>query len=214
MAQVAPPTVVLGTDYFRTLPGTYDTLPGVGIVDFVGVPIGPGAADTIIERTSDIVIGASATTSVNLLMTALSLQSAAPVSLPGGDPFIYATLDPDIASTGTMAIMGTLAGGTFSSTLDVHFDICLAPGADGVGCAAGTPLLFAGELTLTDTNSPWGPTMPANPVAVVTGLVGDQAANVHTNLESWQTDFGPSRPAARRPPAIPSAPTSPSRQPG
>lgn len=188
MAQAPPPTVVLGTDYFRTLPGTYDTIYPYGRVDFQGVPIGPGSADTIIERTSDIVINGP--DGGPLMMTALSLRGE--VSPTTNDPiFIYATLNPNVQSTGWMWINGSLGGGTFNATLDVFFDICLAPGAHGVGCAGGAMPLFTGQLDLTDTNSPWGPTMPPNPVAIVMGLVRDQAADVHTNLESWQTDFWP-----------------------
>jgi hypothetical protein len=112
--------VVAGTDYFQTLPGTYDTIPGIGVVDFMGVPFGPGSTDTIVQRTTDITINAPTSSSPNLLMTALQLESTAPVSIPGiGTIPIFVSLDrTHLANdTGTMTIAGTIAGGALTSTL-------------------------------------------------------------------------------------------------
>ena len=45
MAQTVDPqadVVVAGSDYLRTLPGTFFNLPGYGTIDLQGNPIGPG----------------------------------------------------------------------------------------------------------------------------------------------------------------------------
>src|SRR5438876_12000125 len=48
---VTSPTVALGTDYFQTQPGTFFNFgPGIGIVNFVGLPIGPLSTDTSVTR--------------------------------------------------------------------------------------------------------------------------------------------------------------------
>lgn len=177
-------TVVLGTDYLMTASGALDFGGTIGIVNFTGNPIGPGNADTIIQRTSDITINAT-NSYANLQITALSLVSKN-IPVP-----IYVTLDPAMLSgdTGTMNISGSVAGGTFSSFFDIFFDICTAPAANGVGCGSGT-LLHTGKLSLSTSGTTWGPTAPGNAV-IVSGLVGDQAANLHGGLSGLQSDFWP-----------------------
>ena len=178
--------VVLGTDYFQTTSGTSFTFGGDN-VPLIGDPIGPGHTDTIIRRTQDITIGGS---SGPIQLTALSLESAAPISGLGAP--IYVTLDPlHLANdTGTLTISGNASGGTFSSTLDVYFDICTAPGSDGVGCAAGATLIGEGNVALTSSDTAWSSTPPAAAV-IVAGPLGDQDANVHTGFGAGQVDFFP-----------------------
>ncbi len=74
--------VALGSDYFQTQAGTsFDFGGPIGVVNFMGSPIGPGLTDTIVQRLNDVVInGASGT----IQITALSLVSTAPVNIGGG----------------------------------------------------------------------------------------------------------------------------------
>lgn len=120
-AQSADITIPAGTDYLYTQPGTYANIPGVGTVPLMGNPIYPGETDTIVQRLAD----ADATTGapISTMLTGLSLESAPPYP-PG---FVTVTLDPALASTGTMSfaittpiVPGTEIGGTISDTLTVN----------------------------------------------------------------------------------------------
>ena len=67
--------VALGSDYFQTNPGTFFNFgPTIGIVNFIGSPIGPGMTDTIVQRLNDVVINGGSGT---IQITALSLVSTA-----------------------------------------------------------------------------------------------------------------------------------------
>ena len=190
--------VVEGTDYFQTIAvdpigvkGTYDTIPGLGLVLFKGVAFGPGATDTIVRRTADITINAPTSVTPNLLLTGLQLESTN-LATP-----IFVSLDPTklASDTGTMTINGSVAGGTLTSSLDVFFDVCTALGVSGVGCGSGS-LITTGSLDpstsgpLVSQPSAWLPTPPPGAV-LVTGLVGNPAANFHTNLAAGQVDLFP-----------------------
>jgi len=142
-----------GTDYFITQPGTSDNIPGIGVVDFLGVSFGPGGADTIIQRLADATINGPP---IPIQITGLQLVSTNWMAL--GLPFpIYVSLDLNQLAndTGTMTIDGTAAGGTFDSTLNVYFDICTAVGVNGAGCGAGTELGTGSLLGGTSTMTPW-----------------------------------------------------------
>jgi len=175
------PCVVLGTDYFSTQTGTFFNLPGVGNISLTGNPIGPGNTDTEVQRQANATINGG---SIPIQITALSLEGTLN-AVP-----IFVTLNPlDLAlDRGTMTIDGSLVGGTFTSSLDVFFDVCLAPGTGGVGCAPGTSPIFADDIVLTNTGATWGPTPPPGG-CLVTGPVGSQAADCHTGLASNQDDF-------------------------
>jgi len=175
------PCVVLGSDYFSTQPGTFFLFPGVGDVALTGNPIGPGNTDTIVQRQANATINGAP---IPLQITALSLQGTV-----NGTP-IFVTLNPaDLGlDIGLMTIDGSLAGGTFTSSLDVFFDVCLAPGTGGIGCAAGTGPIFASDILLVNPGAGWTPTPPPGG-CLVTGPVGDQAADCHTGLASNQDDF-------------------------
>src|SRR5579863_1083480 len=101
--------VALGTDYFQTQAGTFFNFMGQTI-PLTGNPIGPGMTDTIIERQSDAVLGG--TTPIQI--TALSLESVAPVNIGGSFFDIFVTLDPLNLSndTGALVITGDATGGT------------------------------------------------------------------------------------------------------
>ena len=76
--------------------------------------------------------------------------------------------------------------GTFSSFFDVFFDIRL-------GSPTG-PIALSDSLTLSNSGTPWDAN-PAPQDIIVSGLVGDQVANWHTNkvqdANTWQMDFFP-----------------------
>jgi hypothetical protein len=195
------PAVACGTDYFQTSPGTFFTFNGTSVGP-QGVPFGPGVTDTVVQRTSDILLNVPPT-APNLLITGLQLESTAPVSIPGvGTIPIFVSLDPaNLANdTGTMAINGTTAGGTLTSNLHVFFGVCTAPGVMGVGCGTGTSLT-TDEVTLSSSGKTW---VPSDPTALaVSGLdcdslacmpaqiAADQAANVHSVLLASEVDFFP-----------------------
>lgn len=179
---VTVPTVVLGTDYFQTQPGTFFNFgPGIGNVYFKGLPIGPFSTDTIIQRQANATINGGA---IPIQMTALSLQSSQPVIFNGQAYEVFVTLDPAhlAQDTGTLTVLGTLAGGTFNSTLNVYFLATFVP----VG--GGQNIVIPNHGTLSQTGGTWSPTPPPHAV-IVRGPVGNQAANLHQGLGPLEVDF-------------------------
>jgi len=172
--------VLGGSDYFTTQAGTV-----FNGVPFNGVPVGPGGSDTIVERTSDVVLGTGGPSAgtTPLLMTQLELVSAVPTNFGAGVGFYYITLQSTHGgpfSTGTMTINLTAGDdhtsavpeGTFSSSLDVFFDIRFG--------AANGPIVSSTDLVLTNSGANWDAN-PAPTDFLVPGLVGDVTANLHTN---------------------------------
>jgi hypothetical protein len=148
-----------GSDYFMTEPGTQFVFDGV-TVPLMGVPIGPGLTDTIVQRTSDAIVSPGGVASpITIQIDALSLESTTPIP---GIGTVFVTLDPDNLAndTGqlTLAENSTGTGGTFTSFFDVFFDVCLQPGANGVGCASGTSPIGTGEVTLSNSGANWSTT--------------------------------------------------------
>ena len=179
------PCVALGSDYLQTQPGSnFNFGPGIGVVNFMGLPIGPGNTDTIVQRQADAFIGNGS--SIPIQLVALSMESTAPVNVGGSFFDVFVTLDPANLGkdVGTMSIMGTLGGGTFSSSFDVFFDAHFVP----VGGGPGTH--FLDNILLSNGGSSWSPTPPPNAV-IVTGPFGNQDANTHTGLPSNFVDFWP-----------------------
>jgi hypothetical protein len=172
--------VLAGSDYFTTQPGT--TFSGV---PFNGVPVGPGSTDTVVERLQQVDLGTGGPSSgtTPLLMTQLELESAVPANFGLGVGFYFITLQSargGPASNGSMTInltggddhVSTGPEGTFSSSLDVFFDVRLG--------AANGPIALSADLVLTSSGTQWD----ANPTAtdlLVLGLKGDVTANLHTN---------------------------------
>ncbi len=204
--------VALGSDYFKTLPGTsFDFGPGIGLVNFTGNPVGPGTTDTIVQRQADATIGGSA---IPIQIVALSLMSTAPVNVGGSFFDVFVTLDPAklAKDTGAMTIHGSLAGGTFDSMLNVFFDAHFAP----VGGGTGFFDVF-NNASLSQTGGLWGPTPPPGavivpgldcdlaPVAVCTPaqIDADQAADLHSGLALNEVDFFPLGQIAECPPGVP-----------
>ena len=183
--------VVAGSDYLQTGSGTFfDFGAPIGTVDFMSYPIGPGPTDTIVQRPDEITVNGSAGP---IQIIALSLESTAPVAIPGvGTIPIFVTLAPGFLSsdTGTVSIADVMGVRTFTSTFDVFFDVCSAPGSAGVGCAPGATLVPETMITLSNSGTPWSPTPPPGTVPV-TGPVGDILANMHTGLTVGESDFFP-----------------------
>lgn len=135
--------VPAGPDMFATQPGTFFNLPAIGQVNFLGVPDAQGA-DTIIQRLAAInvpdVIGATET--VPLKMTMLDLKSTAPVNIGGSFFDVLVTLNPGIASTGTLDLTQTVNGegipeGTFTTSLDVNFILTFEQNGKPIPCPLG-----------------------------------------------------------------------------
>jgi len=157
--------VAAGYNLYQSEPGT--NFPGLG--NLMGVPLGTynfggaigvqntGPTDTIIQRLSAATAptqtaGASATT--NIQIVALQLETVAPVAgfmgIAGPNNY-FITLDPTTASTGSITITWNASGlgGTFSSSLNLDFDI-------HVGSLNGMVLNPGGTmLTLTSTGTAW-----------------------------------------------------------
>jgi hypothetical protein len=196
----ADPVVLAGTDYFQTTAGTT-----FGGVPFMGVPLGSfnfppvvstGNTDTIIQRTSDVSLPSIGSSGVTpLVIRALQLESAVPADFGLGADFYFITLQSarpggGTASTGSMTItLGSMDDhlpgtpeGSFSSSLDVFFDV-------RKGSLSGA-IAMSSDLVLTNSGALWDadPT-PAD--FIVSGAVGDQDANLHTNKNPTQMDFFP-----------------------
>jgi hypothetical protein len=170
-------TVLAGWDLFQTETGT--SFDGVA---FSGVPIGTGytfpatnpegnpinprnpnlgPTDTIIERNQNVTAAPGGSGTTTLTFDALQLVTTAPVaagtfgpgSLAGN---YYITLNPTVASTGTMTINfanptpgppppAQPIGGTFSSTLDVNYEL-------HYGSLTGT-VVTTGSVTLASSGT-------------------------------------------------------------
>ena len=176
-------TVVAGSDYLSSPAGlSFYDFPGIGIVNFQGLPIGPGDTDTIIKRQDCVFSGSSCHTDIE--MTDLSLVSTEAINIGGSFFDIFVSLTPQTTSNGKMWINDD---GTFSSELNVLFDVSFAPQGSGIGSASCIlqNCSFADILT---ASGQWGSQPPAGAV-IVKGLVGNQDANLHTNLSLGDSDF-------------------------
>jgi hypothetical protein len=177
-------SIALGSDYFQTQAGTFINVGGFP-VPLMGNPVGPGVTDTIIQRQADATLGGAP---IPIQLTALSLESVAPVNIGGSFFDVFVTLDPANLSldTGTMTMSGTPAGGTFSSILDIFYRVRLVP----VG--GGPPTDSFGNALMLGLDS-WAPT-PLPGTLLISGVdegaaAQDQAANHHTGLDSTEVDF-------------------------
>jgi hypothetical protein len=204
--------VAAGWDLFKTDPaGT--SFPGLG--SLMGVPEGTfdfnntfgrgigvqnvGDTDTIIQRTAAAIPGspvAGSTATVGLLMQALQLETVTPVNFGGaGLDNYFVTLQSarptgGPASTGSIAITfdATGLGGTFSSSIDVFFDIRKG--------SLGGAIVFSSDLVLSSTAVPWTNLPPAGALQLVnvneflSGTNGDRTQDfwpVGTFIETHPT---------------------------
>ena len=162
-----------------------------------GLPIGPGATDTIVKRQRDAIFDTDddgildvATVTIPIQMVALSLINVAPVNINGFQYNLLATLAPNTPTLGEMTIThqgqvgqpfddsGT-SQGTFTSFLDVHYQVEFTP-ING-GPAIGN---FFDNLLLTQPGqgrdpAPWSHTPPPNAL-LVRSDGASQSANCHT----------------------------------
>ena len=169
--------VLLGSDYFETIQPTFFTPLG-GLNPLTGLPIGPGTTDTIVQRQADCslslgTLGSNCT--IPIEMVALSLISTV-------NPLVRIRETPgSIAgisrSSGQMTITsdGSGMGGTFDSFFDVFFDLSF----DG-----GVSFIPQGFKKFSSTNTLW---TTVESGLLVDGLMGDQAANRHTDKGSCNT---------------------------
>ncbi|MCZ8049311.1 MAG: PEP-CTERM sorting domain-containing protein [Microcystis aeruginosa K13-05] len=188
-------TVVAGTDYLSSPAGSnFVTIDGLGTVQLKGLPFGPGNTDTTVERQADCVFNAG-TCNIPIEMTNLSLISIDPVAINGQLVDLFVKIAPGSRSTGIMTIN---QDHTFSSVLNLDWQVLAAPVGSGMqnaicvaeiaalpGFEADCSLLTPDQLTASGS---WGSTPPPGAV-IVKGPVGDQTANLHTNLGADQMDF-------------------------
>jgi hypothetical protein len=172
---LAQATVAAGYDLFQTVPGQGTTGTNFMGVNFQGAPLSTfnfggtigtknvGVTDTIIQRLSPVSVATfpnSGTTS--LLVNALQLASTAPTLAFGGatPQTAFITLNPTTASTGSMTItFNSAAGGTFTSSLNLFFDIRL-------GSINAPPVQTDVNLQLTNSGAVWGRVPPTGSVLV------------------------------------------------
>lgn len=185
----AAPTVLKGSDYLQTTEGT--TFLGV---PFMGVPVGPGNTDTVVSRLADAMFsGVGTSETVPIELVSLNLVSVMPIDIGGGFGLHYVTLQSmrgGPASQGRMTIhydtaddsMPNTPEGTFDSFFDVFFDIRLG--------ALDGPILGSDMLRLTSQGTAWDAD-PPDDALIVPGLVGDGAANLHTDRNTDQMDLFP-----------------------
>jgi hypothetical protein len=187
--------IMAGSDYLQTTEGTYldfdfpgSPVPGLGIVDFIGKPIGPGNTDTIVKRLDDADLpnnGDNGT--IDIEMVALSLRSVDPVNIGGTFFDLGIVLASGFPSIGQMVItLDDILGvsGTFESFFDVFFDV---------------ELYLAGTDTLVQTitgldplhlqgSGQWGSNPPPGAV-ILPGTYGDLDANLHNAPDPDYYDF-------------------------
>jgi hypothetical protein len=176
--------VAPGYDLFQT-DASQTTFPGLG--NLTGVPEGSynfggaigvqntGLTDTIIQRTAALTPGSPTSA---LVMQALQLETVAPVSFGGGPLGEYFVTLQSVhggpASTGSITVGwdGTGLAGTFSSSIDVFFDIRFG--------ALNGPIVFSSDLPLSQTGAAWNHLPPPGVVQIpganifLSGLLGDQ----------------------------------------
>jgi hypothetical protein len=161
--QSEPGTMFDGVDFKGVPIGTAFTFPATNPE---GNPIDPrnpntDPTDTIIERNQNVTAAPGGSGTTTLTMDALQLETTAPVAAntfgagtPAGNYFI--TLQSGVASTGTMTINFANPtpggppptqpiGGTFTSTLDVNYDLRF-------GSLTGT-IVATGSVTLTSSSA-------------------------------------------------------------
>jgi hypothetical protein len=189
--------VLPGYDLFDTQAGT--TFQGA---PFVGVPVGSynfggsigtqsvGNTDTIVQRLAPATPGSP---TIPIVMDALQLESATPISLGGGPlGFYFVTLQSTDgagpASTGSMTINFSNPGsGTFTSFFDVFADIHFG--------APNGPIVAQPVLTLQNPGASWGNVAP--PGATLINGVDNMLNGANTANDFWPMgSFTESEPGA------------------
>ncbi|HAX77578.1 MAG TPA: hypothetical protein DCY88_17510 [Cyanobacteria bacterium UBA11372] len=175
LAIVAKPadaaTIKAESDYLQTQGGTafnFGTINNInfGLVEFMGVPIGAGGADTIVERKSEVVLnnpGDSGRTEIEV--TGLSLKSKTTVN--GYN--ISVGLTPGQKSTGEMTFTAGSSDseGTFSSSFNVFFDALFTP------VSGGQSFTVSGSDAFAATGVKWS--QPPSGSLIIIGPFNEQA---------------------------------------
>ena len=187
--------IMAGSDYLETTPGTYldfsfpgSPMPELGIVDFIGNPMGPGNTDTLVRRLDDAELaGEGSSDTIDVELVALSLISIDPVEIDGTLFDLTIALTPTIPSLGqlTLTLDDEIAvSGSFESFFDVFVDVHLF--------LADTDILVQTmpELPLLGLHGigQWRQT-PNPDTVVVSGSYGDLDANQHTAPSDDYADF-------------------------
>jgi hypothetical protein len=149
-----------GFDLFQTPPGggVLDlTAFGAGLVPLVGLPIGPGNTDTIVQRNTGLPDGGTGI--INVEIVALSLVSIDPVAINFGGGLlnwdVSVGLDPNNPSIGQINVLThDPTGGTFDSFFDVFARVTF----DEVG--GSTQVQVDREDELSSQGSLWSHTPP------------------------------------------------------
>jgi hypothetical protein len=178
--------VAAGYDLFSTdASGT--TFEGA---NFQGVPLGTynfggmigvqnvGNTDTIVQRLSDVTTPGT----TMLVMDALQLETVAPTSLGGGPVGNYfitlqSTDGTGPASVGSMTINS--GPNTFSSTLDVYFDVHF-------GSLNGA-IVAQSNFILTSADTTWSHNAPAGSLLI--NGVNNLLDGTDTSQDFWPTPF-------------------------
>lgn len=187
--------IMAGSDYLETTAGTFldfsfpgSPMPEVGIVDFIGNPVGPGNTDTLVRRLDDAVLsGEASSDTINAELVALSLISADPVDIGGTDFDLLIALTPSMPSLGQLTLTlddEVAVSGSFESFFDVFIDIqfFVADTDILVQTITGLPLLGLHGL------GQWQQSPTPNTV-IVPGSYGDTDANLHIPPTSEYADF-------------------------
>jgi hypothetical protein len=191
-AQAGPSTVDAGYDLFTTVPsGTFYDPPGLDLGELQGVPLdtynfgngqGPlnvGSTDTIVQRLAPNI---TVPGTFNLFVDALQLQSV--FTIPAlGNQYAFITLDNSVpgGSSGTMHIS---ANGTFTSTLDIYFDVYA--GTSFAEAMNTTPVATDLEETFINTGSAWSHTAPPGALQIP-GINDDLNGPGDTSADFWPT---------------------------
>ena len=182
-----------GTDYYATQSGTHINFgPGIGDVQFEGLPI-VGRADTVIRRRRDAIVSPGGTAAPILVqMVGLSLQSTAPVLIGTTFYNVFVGLDPahTAQDTGRMVISenGAGTGGTFLFGLTVFYEADFVPVGGGTGFSVFNRLKFRKSGTTWSSTPPGGIMIVPGPDD---GSSAEELANLHSGLDPNEKDFFP-----------------------
>jgi hypothetical protein len=193
--QTIQASILRGTDYLETLPGTFFDFGGpIGSVSLKGLPISPstlGTTDTIVQRKADFLFPPSgSSTTIPIELVQLSLVSVAPISIFSTPYSVFVHLTPSTSSTGIMTIRhefpespGPAPEGTFDSFFDVFFTADFTE--------IGNPLntfSVSDHTQLGSMGTPWSHD-PVPGTLLITGSAGDPDANNHTGRPPLFSDF-------------------------
>jgi hypothetical protein len=186
-------SILLGSDYLTTVADTFFDFPGIGPVPLEGRPIGPGNTDTIVQRQADAILPALGSSDmIPIEMVALSLQSTRPVNIDGSFFDVFVHLTPGTNSTGEMTINHEFADngtpapeGTFTSFFDIFFTVELTPTGGGAPVSQNFVSRLVSDPAFWSHEPDAGPPAPV----IITGLPGDQTANLHSPVPASFDDF-------------------------